>query len=79
MMTKQIKCDGGCGAVSPDPETGLHVANGWIRVLAASNMTYAVLKKNEARTFCDDCSVPITNAISSALRRSPAPPTGAQE
>jgi hypothetical protein len=69
-MGKITTCSG-CRKQSPDIDTGLHVANGWLRVLAASNMTYAVLKKNDAFTFCDDCANPITSAISMALKGKP--------
>jgi hypothetical protein len=51
-MADLIRCDGGCGAESPDPKTRLHVANHWMKIL--------VKTKDESmwrrHCLCGDCA-----------------------
>lgn len=34
-MAEIIRCDGGCGAESPDPKTKLHIANSWMNIIVS--------------------------------------------
>lgn len=52
-MANIIRCDGGCGAESPDPKTKLYVANRWMNLL--------VNRKNrrggwERFRLCENCA-----------------------
>lgn len=51
-MAEIIRCDGDCGKESPDPKTGLYVANSWMNVIVRR-------KPNEAwrrHRLCGDCA-----------------------
>lgn len=51
-MAEVIRCDGDCGAESPDPKTGLHEANNWMNIL--------VSRQNDGRwqrhRLCPNCA-----------------------
>ncbi len=51
-----IVCDGGCGSVSPDPETKLYVANHWTILWVSSPNGGSVSHPSKRRyILCDAC------------------------
>lgn len=61
-MATFIKCDGDCGRESPDPKTGLHIANQWLRVRAAKNTEFPKHEHRD-RYYCDDCARPVRECL----------------
>ena len=54
-MSEFLKCDGGCGSISPDSK-GLHQANHWITILIIK--PYGLAGKYEKKRkylFCKEC------------------------
>lgn len=62
-MAKNIFCYGGCGAVSPDPKTGLHEANHWLRVQHATALYFTNQRKSDARMYCKKCGQLVIDAL----------------
>ena len=65
-MATIITCDGGCGAQSPDytvKRGGPHVANGWLRVRAASNVRFREDWDHDDKLFCDTCAKRVREAL----------------
>ncbi len=48
-----IVCDGGCGAQSPDPKTGLFVANKWYKIKIESPA--GEYRREPELIFCGEC------------------------
>ena len=58
-MATVIRCDGGCGAESPDPEKGLHVANQWMNLLVnAKNSRRGWLRFRLCQNCADKLALP---------------------
>lgn len=51
-MIDIIRCDGNCGKESPDPTTGLHVANGWTKLLINKGGNDYFRR----HVLCDECT-----------------------
>ncbi len=64
-MATVIICDGGCGAQSPDPKSGLHEANHWLRVRTGENRSFERVSKYDDLLFCKSCSPRIVTALKS--------------
>lgn len=62
-MATIIVCDGGCGAQSPDPKSGLHVANKWFEVLAGYPRAGDRLDRHEKKQFCENCAPRVRDAL----------------
>lgn len=62
-------CDG-CGRQSPDPKTGLFIANHWLQVRSASAADFDRAPACHDRLFCGDCEAAVEAAISA--RRTPS-------
>lgn len=62
-MANVIVCDGGCGAESPDPGTGLHEANHWLRVRAAINVEFERVFERDDKMFCKNCCVRVREVL----------------
>jgi hypothetical protein len=59
-MAAIIRCDGGCGAESPDhTKRGAHVANHWLRVRAEVNLRFDRAREDDDRLYCDACAAPV--------------------
>jgi len=59
---KLDRCDGGCGAESPDAN-GRHPANHWVRVRFAQNLAFRGQSDHYDKLFCDVCWPRVATAM----------------
>lgn len=69
-MSTITVCDGKCGAVSPNPETGLHEANHWLVVKALRK--YGSPYVDDKGIYCRECAHRVLAAM--APLDTPLPP-----
>lgn len=69
-MADLIQCDGGCGKISPDPETRLHTVNGWLTVAAKREHGGYISRKG---VYCGDCAPRVLGAMNGSDEPPPAP------
>ncbi len=63
-MAYLTTCDGGCGAISPDPKTRLHVANRWFVVRAGyRHEGFARQDERDDKLFCKACAQRVIAAL----------------
>lgn len=63
-MAMIIVCDGGCGAQSPNPRTGLHDANSWLIVRAIrSRALFDRAYPGDDQRFCAACAPRVLEAL----------------
>lgn len=66
-MATILVCDGGCGAQSPDPQTRLYVANGWLKVRAGYPPAGDEMTRHDEHIYCRQCAGPIITAMNVKL------------
>lgn len=71
-MATILVCDGGCGAQSPDPQSGSHVGNNWLRVRAEINHRFKDGERWDDKLFCKAC----TERVGAALKPQPKQESG---
>lgn len=67
-MATVFICDGGCGSQSPDPKSGLHEANHWLRVRTGENHRFERVSDYDDLLFCKLCEPRILAALTPAAK-----------